>query len=199
MAVLPTPRWSYEGQEQWRQPCSSTSHALADVMSDQADKHQDTQPKREGCCHPHLSEVFFKAGWKYMPRASSSQTQVPSSMAILTRFDSQKRNFKKTPKRRDCDAITEFEPQLLAIRATLQGNCSQWGTSTEEVMLQPQPCWSRLRGDPVTCVYCILSVSIMSSILWRMLMPYCIKSMVCHEPAKVIMEITPHLKMSWNT
>lgn len=93
MAVLPAPIWSSDGQKQCSQPCSSTPQALAEAVSDQAGKHQDRQPKREGCHHPHHSDVFYKAGWKYVPRASISQTQVPSSMAILTRFDSQKKPF----------------------------------------------------------------------------------------------------------
>lgn len=117
MPVLPAPSWSCDGQERWRQPRSFTPHPLAEAVSDQAGKHQDGQPKREGCHHPYLSDVFFKAGWKYVPRTSISQTRVPSSMAILTRFDSQKKGvFLKS---RDCDAITEFEPQPLTIRVIL--------------------------------------------------------------------------------
>lgn len=117
MPVLPAPSWSCDGQEQWRQPCSSTPHNLADAVSDQAGKNQDRQPKREGCCHPCLSDVFFKAGWKYMPRASIRQTQVCSSMFILTRFNTQKKPFLK--KSRGCDAVSESEPQPLIVRIIL--------------------------------------------------------------------------------
>lgn len=117
MPVLPAPSWSCDGQEQWRQPCSSTPHNLADAVSDQAGKNQDRQLKREGCCHPRLSDVFFKAGWKYMPRASIRQTQVPSSMSILTRFNTQKNPFLKKKQRLWCCQL--IEPQPLIVRIIL--------------------------------------------------------------------------------
>lgn len=48
------------------------------------------------------------------------------------------------------DGSTSSEPQSATIRAVLQGDCSWWGASREEVPLQPGPHWHRFWGDPAT-------------------------------------------------